>query len=97
MDDGIEVQEGVQLVDDAGYGRGAQRAQDGIGELWKPRLALLWGKGGVADVPLRSFSLRARTQSGRVKGRSGSRWASESLRSVCMAMSPSFWLRVSSE
>lgn len=32
MYDGIEMEQGVQLLDDAGYGRGAQRAQDGVGE-----------------------------------------------------------------
>ena len=43
MYDGVEVQQWIQLVDNGGYGRGAQRAQDGICKLWGT-LAMARGK-----------------------------------------------------
>jgi hypothetical protein len=37
--DGIEMEKGVQFLDDAGDGRGAQRAQDCVSEFWNKMLA----------------------------------------------------------
>ena len=53
VDDGVEVQQGIQLIDNGGDGRGAERAQDGVGEVCSGSVAgMAAGKGGGRTTAL---------------------------------------------
>lgn len=107
MEDGVEVEEGVQLVDNGCDGRGAQRPEDCVCEFWPWVLAVhvcgFWREHGAAS-PLRSLSLSAMTQPGKAEASMSMPTPmamalppSSGCRSVRMTVSLPFWLRMSSE